>query len=256
MFIEGENQNFEASADESAVEGSENEEATASEGADEGAKPTLESLQQSLRETQEQLQASQMRMLDPEYQEYLADRRAGGKKEPQPKAPAKPMDPLEGLSEEEVNAMSNKQLIHTAVTRAVESISSKLRDDLLPEIEQRLSSMGDTVADQAAKREVAEAASKYQDFWTYQKQMVALSVQPKYDGLGAEDLYLLAKAAKDGGKQPKGPVSKPTPGQRISAKAGTEKPGTGTGGDPKGKTEEMSAEEAGNAAWEKVFGKK
>jgi hypothetical protein len=222
-----------------------------------GDAPTVESLQQKLADATQREESARLRLLDPDYQDYLAERRGRGRAPAQPAEPKAPKDPLEGLTEEKLGAMSNRELLATAIERSVELISSKLKEEFLPEVESRLSTLGDTVADQTAKRDVAEAAAKHPDFWSYKAEMVALSVNPRYEGLPAEDLYVLAKAQKSGFAAPAA-TGTGTPAQRRAASAHTEKPGgTGGGGAGSGKNKsgEMEAGEAAEDAWNKVFGK-
>lgn len=251
--MDGDTQNLAATGAEATE--TEGDGSNASEAAKGGDAPTIETLAQQLKETQDQLHSTQMRMLDPDYQEYLQERRSGRQAQPTPPAKKEKVDPLEGLSDEKLAAMSNRDLLTTAIGKAVELIQTTLREEFLPEVEARLSSLGETVADQSSRRDVAEAAAKYPDFWNYQKEMVAISVNPKYQGLGAEDVYILAKAAKGGGTAT---TTGPTPAQKKAAAAHTEKPGTtGGGGAATGKKgQEMTEQEAAQDAWNKVFGPK
>lgn len=255
-MLDGETQVLEPAAGDPA--GNPSDPGNPGDGGKGGDAPTVESLQRQLAESTQREEAARLRLLDPDYQEYLGERRGRGRA-PAPVAPAAPKDPLEGLTEEKLGAMSNRELLATAIERSVELISSKLKDEFLPEVESRLSTLGDTVADQSAKRDVAEAAAKHSDFWQYKAEMVALSVNPRYEGLPAEDLYVLAKAQKTGfSAAPVTPGTPGTPAQRRAATSHTEKPGgTGGGGAGTGKNKagEMEAGEAAEDAWNKVFGK-
>ena len=255
MLQDGDTQNLDGAADDAAAGSS--DEGNPGEAGKGGDAPTIESLQQKLAEATQREESAKLRMLDPDYQDYLAERRGRGRAPAKREEPKAPKDPLEGLTEEKLGAMSNRELLATAIEKSVELISSKLKDEFLPEVESRLSTLGDTVADQAAKRDVAEAAATHPDFWTYKAEMVALSVNPRYEGLPAEDLYVLAKAQKSGFSATPA-AGTGTQAQRRAASAHTEKPGgTGGGGAGTGKNKsgEMEAGEAAADAWNKVFGK-
>lgn len=255
-MLDGESQILDGTADDSVDNSS--DPANPGDGGKGGDTPTMESLQRQVAEATQREEAVRLRLLDPDYQEYLADRRGRGRAPAQREEPKAPKDPLEGLTEEKLGAMSNRELLATAIERSVELISSKLKEEFLPEVESRLSTLGDTVADQSAKREVAETAAKHSDFWNYKAEMVALSVNPRYEGLPAEDLYVLAKAQKSGFSAVPAAGTNGTPAQRRAASSHTEKPGsTGGGGAGTGKNKsgEMEAGEAATDAWNKVFGK-
>lgn len=177
-----------------------------------------------------------------------------------------PVDPLADLTEEQLAGMSNRDLLKTAVA----VVTKGLETTLLPQITKQLGQISNTVADQAAQKQVADAASRIPDFWDYKAQMVALSAQPKYANLGAEDLYVLAKsrsgksgtAAAPASSQPAslprattGAPQKTEAQKAQEAAAMTEKPGAGAAA---GTTQKSFAtpEEAADDAFAKVFGKK
>lgn len=226
-------------------------EATTDQGPGDGGKagataPTLESLQAQLQATQQQLQAASMRLLDPDYIEY---RQSGGRRKAEPKA--EPIDPLAGLTDDKLSAMTNRELIETAVS----AFATKLESEILPKIEERLQNIGESVQEQRASADVQEVAAKHPDFWDHKREMVALSSQPKFAGLGAEELYILAKGLSGKGGPTTAPAKGNVPAARKAA-ATTERPGAGSGaGSGAAGTKEMSKEEAGDAAWEAVFGK-
>lgn len=257
MFIDGDSQNGDVQDDQNLETGQGDEGSAgdakgkkdAGEAGDTGSKPTLESLQAELTRSQSERDAYAMRLLDPDYQEYVQTRRNGGtaKEKPEPK------DPFAGLDDEKLGAMTNRQLIETAVS----VFTTKLREEFLPEIESRLESVADTLEDQKARRDVSEAAGRHKDFWEFKPQMVQLSNQSRYANLGAEDLYVLAKGLS--GKSAAAPAAKEKveadPAKAASARATSEKPGAGASG-RQAQSKEMTAEEAGDDAWEKAFGKK
>lgn len=229
-------------------------EATSEGGPGDGGKvasngPTLESMQAELDRLRSERDTAVMRLLDPELQEFREAKRNGGKREAE--EPVR-KDPLAELDDERLNAMTNRQLIETAVT----AIMSKFEQDILPRVESRLESVADTVEDVKAKREVTEAASRHKDFWEYKVQMIQLSNQPQYAHLGAEDIYYLAKARTSKPAAPAKETAKADPAAVAAARANSERPNAGSaGGGAKG-AKELTAEEAGDLAWEQVFGKR
>lgn len=227
--------------------------------------PTLESLAAQVRDLQAQNQQQQLTILELRNQ-------PPARVEDEPEAP-EPVDPLAELSDETLAGMSNRDLIKTAVTAVVKNLEATL----VPRIQAQLGQVQDTVADQAARRDVAETATKHPDFWEYKNQMLVLSQQPAYRNLGAEDLYTLAKSKGGSSKaapaapkpaapaNPQEPQTLPratgappqkTPAQQAAdAAAASEKPGgsAAAGSVPK---EFKNAEEAANDAYAKVFGNK
>lgn len=223
--------------------------------------PTLESLAAQVRELSAQNQQQQLVILDLKNQ---------ATRQPEPEEP-EPVDPLAELSDEKLSGMSNRELIATAV----QAVTKTLESTLIPRIQAQLGQVQDTVADQAARKDVADTAAKHPDFWEFKNQMLVLSQQPAYKALGAEDLYVLAKtksgksapaaapkAAPANSTEPQAlpratgaPPQKTPEQQRQDAAAASEKPGgsAAAGSVPK---EFKNADEAANDAYAKVFGNK
>lgn len=247
MFIDDnqdvQDQNSEGAAAEGAAEDAKDTKG-ADDSAGKGTTPTLETLQAELQRSQSERDAAVMRLLDPEFQQFIHEKRSG-----KAAAKAEPKDPFANLDDEKLNTMTNRQLIETAVS----IISGKLQEEFLPAIEEKLEGVTDTLEDQRAKREVAEAAGKYKDFWDFKPAMVQLSNQARYSNLGAEDLYILAKSRT--GASGAAPAKTESAAAKASARAVSEKPNAGGSG-KQAADKELSKEEAGDAAWEKVFGKK
>lgn len=223
-----------------------------------GEQPTVEQLQESLRLAEARAEQSQRLLSQMQERLFEREERSPRKEEEEEEQPE--TDELESLTEEQMSSMTNKQLAQLSARLGAQAAVKAISKTLMPKIEERLSNLGSTVEEERARRDVATAAAKYQDFWTHKATMVALSQEPKYRSLGAEDLYLLAKARSGAGAGPtnvnKGKVTNPTDAQRRAARASGEKPvtmGGGTGGAKKG---EMSPEEAADDAWNKVFGNK
>jgi hypothetical protein len=253
-MLDGEQKTSDIPAAETAAEESEKSTEASDRATENGAKPSLEQMQGELDALRKANESLQIRLLDPEYQEHLARKRSGNSEEAvEEEAPAaKPADILADLTEEKLSAMSNRELLETAIEKAVALTSRQFQKHVIPKIEERLSHLGATVADEQARRDVAQTAVKYKDFWDYQKDMIVLSSDPKFRDLNAEDCYLLAKARRSGGKTDSNLVT-----QARSAKAISEKPTTGSGGaGTSSKKGEMTADEAAQDAWEKVFGSK
>lgn len=223
--------------------------------------PTLESLTKAVQELSAQNQQQQLTILDLKNQ-------VG--RQPEPEEP-EPVDPLAELSDEALSGMSNRDLIKTAVQAVVKTLDQTL----MPRIQAQLGKVENTVADQAALKDVADTAAKHGDFWDFKNQMFVLSQQPAYRSLGAEDLYTLAKSKSGARTAPASPAKPATPAtdvqtlprgttappqksaeqQKADAAAASEKPGgsAAAGSVPK---EFKTSEEAATDAYSKVFGNK
>lgn len=123
-----------------------------------------------------ELEQAKMSLLDPEYISYLEAKKAkieqGGKFE----APAG-----------ELEKMSPKELLQTAITKAVELVEAKT-DSRFRRLEQ---SMSDTLG----FLELQVVEKKHPDFGDYRDEVVKLLGDPKSQ-LTIEQAYLIAKAAK------------------------------------------------------------
>lgn len=232
-------------------------------GATGGDSPTIEQLAQKVNELSNQRQQDQLTILD------LTNRLSQTEREEEEKP--EPVDPLAALTDEQLAGMSNRDLIRTAV----EAMTKQIDATVLPRIQSQLGQINETVADQAARKDVADTAAKHADFWDYRAPMLALSQQPRYASLGAEDLYMLAKSKTGGSSAPSrtapsstapkvetlprattgAPPAKSPAQATADANATSEKPNASAGaGDLK--REFKSSDEAVDDAYAKVFGKK
>lgn len=253
---EGEQEILEQDPSEQGADGEQIESGDGANGA--GEQPTAAQLQESLRIAEARAEQSQ-RLLE-QMQQRLVERddrpfrREEVEEEEQPET-----DSIASLTEEQLSGLTNKQILDLARKAAVQDMAKVVEKKILPKIEERLSNLGNTVEEDRARRDVANTAAKYQDFWAHQAAMIGLSKQPKYQGLGAEDLYHIAKA-KSGGTGPTningGKVTNPTDAQRRAARASGEKPVTMGGGTQGAKKTDLTDEEAADLAWQKVFGSK
>lgn len=231
-------------------------------GASGGDSPTIETLSRKIEELSGQRQHDQLTILD--LTNRLSQKELAGQEEEEIES----VDPLADLKDEDLAGMSNRDLIKTAVS----AITKKIETELLPRIQTQLGRINDTVADQAARKDVADVAAAHPDFWNFQKPMLVLSQQPRYASLGAEDLYLLAKSKTGGGKTTVAPAAAATttepaslprattaPPQKTDAQkaaeagAMSEKPG-GSAAAGTAQKEFKTPEEAASDAYSKVFG--
>lgn len=253
---EGEQEILEQDPSEQGADGEQIESGDGDKGA--GEQPTAAQLQESLRIAEARAEQSQ-RMLEQMQQKLIEredrpTRREEVEEEEQPET-----DAISSLTEEQLSGLTNKQILELSRKAAVQDMAKVIEKKILPKIEERLSNLGSTVEAEQARRDVANTAAKYQDFWAHQTAMIALSKNPKYQGLGAEDLYHIAKA-KSGGTGPTningGKVTNPTEAQRRAARASGEKPVTMGGGTQGANKKDLTDEEAADLAWQKVFGSK
>jgi hypothetical protein len=210
--------------------------------------PTIEQLQEQVRQAQAERDAARM-------QAWQATQ-GNGRTSEEEEEEAEPVNPLEGMSEERLSQMTNRELIETAVN----AFSKKMEAEILPKIRSEIGSLGKTVAEKNAQADVASTAAKHKDFWNFRMDMIQLSQQPRYAGLAAEDLYLLAKSRKGDAAPAARPTGAPAKkaedaSKERDARAASEKPGS-TGRASTKDAKEMSPEEAGEDAYDKVFGSK
>lgn len=254
---EGEQEILEQDPSEQGAEGEQIESGDGGKGA--GEQPTAAQLQESLRiaeakaeQSQRMLEQMQQRLIERE--ERPTRREVVEEEEEQPET-----DSISSLTEEQLSGLTNKQILELSRKAAVQDMAKVIEKKILPKIEERLSNLGSTVEEDRARRDVANTAAKYQDFWAHKTTMVEMSKNPKYQGLGAEDLYHIAKA-KSGGSGPTningGKVTNPTDAQRRAARASGEKPVTMGGGTQGANKKDLTDEEAADLAWQKVFGSK
>lgn len=223
-----------------------------------GEQPTVAQLQEALRASEARAEQSQ-RILET-FQTRLMEREDRPvRKEVEEEEEQPETDALGSLTEEQLSGLTNKQILELSRKAATQDMVKIIEKKILPKIEERLSNLGSSVEEEKARRDVAQVATKYQDFWAHKNAMVQLSQDPKYRSLGAEDLYVIAKS-KSGGTSPTningGKVTNPTPAQKAAARASGEKPVTMGGGTQGAKKTDLTDEEAADAAWNKVFGNK
>lgn len=126
--------------------------------------------------------------------EYLAFLNNGGQPGGRPAAgttrqepPAATGRPLSQMTDEEIEALPKREIIRLASVAAAQAVSA----DLGPRVDKQ--------EVEAATRDVQAAAVKYEDFFTYRREMLQLS--RAHPTLEAEDLYLMA--SRYAGKEPK-----------------------------------------------------
>jgi len=238
------------SLDTSATEDQTQEQGDASKTAGSGTDvPTIEQLQEQVKQAQAERDTAKL-------QAWQATQGNGRQSSEDEEEEPEPINPLEGLSEERLSQMTNRELIQTAV----EAFSKKMEAEILPKIRSEIGSLGKSVAERNAQTDVAQTAAKHKDFWNYRMDMIQLSQQSRYSSLPAEDLYLLARSRKGdapAAARPTGIASKKSEdtAKERDARAASEKPGS-TGRASTKEPKDMSSEEAGEDAYEKVFGPK
>lgn len=126
-----------------------------------------------------------LEVMSPEYLEFLdAKEKGGGKVDPKSEDSAKKVDLAEGLSDDQIEKMSKKELMNMLTGKMTAAIK-EAKDDAINQFTRN--SKADT------EREVAAFARKHEDYNTYRPIMYGISLDPKNKNLTLQELYEKAK---------------------------------------------------------------
>jgi len=176
-----------------------------------------------------ELDQAKLSLLDPEYIAYLEKKKS-------PAATA-----ASAIKDEDIAKMTSKQILDLAVDR--------VRDELLPQYEQKIGRLNATLSDVLAMLELQEVMKAHDDFETYRdktKEILESSPTP----LTIEQAYLLAKVGSIK------PTEETDDEKGRKVKSGTEKPSGTIPREtitPKSFGKDKNA--AANDAWDTVVGK-
>lgn len=218
--------------------GEENKAGTAGEGKEAAAidttkyvpKEDFEKTSATVKDLESKLDEAKLALLDPSYLEFMESKKAGKLE----KKIESSVDKL--LASTDIDKLSNRQLLDLALDKAKEAVAN----EILPQYQNQLKSMGQTLSDVLAVLELQEVKGKYADFDVYRadtKKILETSTTP----LTIEQAYVLAKAGKDASAPKAGPT-------------GSEKP---TGGTPPGSMQPKSFKtkaDAAEDAWNSTVG--
>jgi len=174
------------------------------------------------------LDDAKLSLLSPEYLEFMESKKAAKVE----KKIESSIDKL--LDSKDVDKLSPRQILALSIDKAKEAVAS----ELLPQYQNQIKSLGQTLSDVLAVLELQEVEKKYSDFNDHRddtKKILETSATP----LTIEQAYLLAKSGK---------ISSTTP------PTGTEKP---TGGTPPGSMQPKTFKNKNDAAedaWNSVVG--
>lgn len=184
-----------------------------------------------LSELEAKVHEYESKFLSPEYADYLRHR--AGLSQPQQQVPQKKQWSAEERQqfEEKLDSLSKGEF--AAYIR--DAVVEKVREDLFTPLAREF-------VQERVARDIAATAAKYPDFGQHREAMIAISnANP---ALGAEQVYLLAKAQRSG--------SIPTPGRAAPVRKPTGEVPGGTASSPKRPSGKVTFEDAFNDAFKKV----
>lgn len=193
-------------------------------------KEDFEKTSASLKELESKLDDAKLSLLQPEYLEFMESKKAGKLE----KKISSSIDKL--MDSKDLDKLSPRQILALSIDKAKEAVIA----EVLPQYQDQLKRMGQTLSDVLAVLELQEVEKKYADFSAHRddtRKLLETSTTP----LTIEQAYLLAKAGKS---------NVPASGS-PAAPNGSEKP---TGGTPPGsmgpktfKNKNDAAEDAWNS---------